>query len=255
MKLYNIFFVLFIPVIFFTCSSKKDLVYLQNDFDNIDVVSSFHHPIQIGDVLKITLRTESDNTLNIMVPPDLQSSVYNESRESLIFKGFEVDDEGYINYPGIGEINILGITTKEVEAKIASILSESEIMTDPVIDVKIINLHFTILGEVNMPGKYYYDKQNLNLFEAIGMAGDLTINGVRKDIKLLRFENDKVSSVSIDLTNKSVVNDNYFQISSGDIIIINPNYSRVKNAGIIGNSGTLLSLLSFLLSSIIVIQR
>ena len=53
-------------------------------------------------------------------------------------------------------------------------------MTDPVIDVKIINLHFTILGEVNMPGKYYYDKQNLNLFEAIGMAGDLTINGVRK---------------------------------------------------------------------------
>ena len=81
---------------------KKDLVYLQNDFDNIDVVSSFHHPIQIGDVLKITSGL-SDNTLNIMVPPDLQSSVYNESRESLIFKGFEVDDEGYINYPGIGK--------------------------------------------------------------------------------------------------------------------------------------------------------
>ena len=38
-----------------------------------------------------------------MVPPDLQSSVYNESRESLIFKGFEVDDEGYINYPGIAK--------------------------------------------------------------------------------------------------------------------------------------------------------
>ena len=69
------------------------------------------------------------------------------------------------------------------------------------------------------------------------------------------FENDKVSSVSIDLTKKSVVNDNYFQISSGDIIIINPNYSRVKNAGIIGNSGTLLSRGSFLLSSIIVLQR
>ena len=81
-----------------------------------------------------------------------------------------MDDE-VINYPGIGEINILGITTK-VEAKMADPI-ESEIMTDPVIDVKIINLHFTILGEVNMPGKYYYDKQNLNLFEAIGMAGDL----------------------------------------------------------------------------------
>ena len=255
MRLVHIFFVLFISTIFYTCSSKKEIVYLQNGLDNIEAVSSFQHPIQIGDILKITLRTENDNSLNIIVPPALQSSVYNESRESLIFKGFEVDDEGYINYPGIGKINILGNTTKEVEAKITSILSESEILTDPIIDVKIINLHFTILGEVNMPGKYYYDKQNLNIFEAIGMAGDLTINGVRKDIKLLRFENDKVSSVSINLTKKSVVNDYYFQISSGDIIIVNPNYSRVKNAGIIGNSGTLLSLLSFLLSSIIIIQR
>ena len=79
-------------------------------------------------------------------------------------------------------------------------------------------------------------------------------NYLRKDIKLIRDNNGNKKIFEIDLTNTEILGQKQFQIISGDILIVNPNSSRVKNAGIIGNSGTLLSLLSFLLSSIIVIK-
>ena len=87
------------------------------------------------------------------------------------------------------------------------------------------------------------------------MAGDLTINGDRKEIKILRDFDSKTKIFNIDITNANFIKNSGFQIISGDIIIVNPNSNRVKNAGIIGNSGTLLSLLSFILSSIIVISN
>ena len=80
------------------------------------------------------------------------------------------------------------------------------------------------------------------------MAGDLTINGSRKKITLIRDNNNKLVTAKLDLTNSKFLQSDYFQIFPGDIIIVDPNTSRVKNAGIIGNSGTLLSLLSFILS-------
>ena len=89
----------------------------------------------------------------------------------------------------------------------------------------------------------------------VAIAGDLTINGKRESVKLLREINGKLKIFEIDLTNVKFLTENFFQISSGDILIVDPNSSRIKNAGVIGNSGTLLSLLSFILSSIIVISN
>ena len=105
------------------------------------------------------------------------------------------------------------------------------------------------------PGRYNFDDNNMDIFQALGMAGDLTINGKRDDIKIIREVDNDIEVISLNLTNSEFIINNNFQIFSGDVIIVNPNNTRVKNAGIIGNSGTLISLLSFLLSSIIVIQN
>ena len=108
---------------------------------------------------------------------------------------------------------------------------------------------------VNTPGRYDYFENNINILEAIGRAGDLTITGKRNNIKLIREIDNKTTIHKLDLTNPELINSKFFQIQSGDIIIVDPNSTRVKNAGVIGNSGTLLSLLSFILSSIIVINN
>ena len=102
---------------------------------------------------------------------------------------------------------------------------------------------------------YTFLKNNMDIFQALGMAGDLTINGKRDDIKIISKNDDTLNVKSVDLTSSDVLLSKNFQIFPGDIIIINANNARIKNAGVIGNFGNLLSVLSFVLSSLILISN
>ena len=143
----------------------------------------------------------------------------------------------------------------EIRELVSKTIVNKGILSNPVVDVKLLNAHFTVLGEVSRPGKYDFLENNLNILEAIGIAGDLNINGNRKKIKVIRDTRGKKDIYFIDLTSDNILSNKNFQIFSGDIIIVDPNYNKIKSAGIIGNSGTLLSLLSFILSSVIVISN
>tara|TARA_B100000963_G_scaffold121937_1_gene106352 strand:+ start:34133 stop:34801 length:669 start_codon:yes stop_codon:yes gene_type:complete len=221
---------------------------MQEQYNNI----YSNHTINVDDILKIDvtsiepLLTQQFNTNNST------NSISN--KESMLYNGYLVNSEGYINFPVIGKIMVIGKTLDECRTAIKSKIEDTGILINPTVDVKLLNAHFTVLGEVNRPGRYEYLKNNMNIFTALGIAGDLTINGKRKEIKIIRDQNGKKSISEIDITNTDFLKTNY-QIFSGDVIIVKPNNNRVKNAGIIGNSGTLLSLLSFVLSSIIVISN
>ena len=239
-------------VLIFSCSTKKDIIYLHNSSDSISTDIKFdNYLIKSGDILRIRLVAAS---LELSQTSNFDK---NQNRESLILDGFHVDSDGFITYPQIGKVYIQGSTISEAESLIFKKLFEKQIVTDySNLKVTLLNSSFSILGEVNNPGKYYFDEINkLSLIQAISMAGDLTITGKRKDVKLIRFIDNKYITHKIDLTSDDFLTNKNHQIFSGDIIIVNPNTNRVKNAGIIGNSGTLLSLLSFLLSSIIIISR
>lgn len=237
-----------------SCSTSKDIIYLQDIENNQDfTLDSFDYQIKKGDILKISISEKND--AKKLFDPTSSSLSQTTNRESLIFDGYTVSANGMIEYPELGLIEVSGITVDQLELLISKKYTENKILLNPTINVKVLNWNFTILGEVNNPGKYFFDENYLNILQAIGIAGDLTINGKRDDIKLIRKINATSTVYNIDLTRSDFLNSNVFQVYPGDIIIINPNSSRVKNAGIIGNSGTLLSLLSFLLSSIIVITN
>ena len=248
------YFLLWILTVF-SCSTKKDVLYMQ-DIDNDTNYSNSYsaYKIKIDDILKIDIIADNPEIAQV-VDPSSASNKMGSTKESWLFNGYQVDTDGYINVPNIGQIYVLGLTLKQVKSNINNFLIQNDILIRPVVDVKIINLHFTVLGEVKNPGRYEFLKNNLNILEAIGMAGDLTINGKRKDIKLIRNTNENNMIFDIDLTSANFIKNDGFQIFSGDIILVNPNTTRIKNAGIIGNSGTLVSLLSFILSSIIVISN
>ncbi len=240
-----------------SCSTKKNILYLQDSNDYVSYDFTFEdYKIKVDDILKIDLITMI-NLESIIPEAKLLNNSTNKditSKESMIYNGYQVNTSGNIIYPQLGEIKVAGKSVNELRLLMSNLVENKLDIKNPDIDIKILNLHYTILGEVNKPGRYEFIKNNLNLLEAIGMAGDLTINGERKEVKIIRSQNKKKNIISVDLT-KSNILISEFQIFSGDIIIVNPNTTRVKNAGIIGNSGTLLSLLSFLLSSIIVINN
>lgn len=236
-----------------SCSSKKDVIYLQDIDSSYSFNNNFiEYTLKKGDILKVSIITESPFEPGLINNQQLN---YNQTRESLMFDGYVVDNDGNINLPQLGQVYVLDKSVKIIESEISSLIQELDILTSPVVIVKVLSWDFTVMGEVKNPGKYFFNESDLNLIEALGMAGDLTINGKRDGIKLIRKSGDKMIVKSIDLTNSNFINEGNFQIFPDDIIIVNPNSNRVKNAGIIGNSGTLLSLLSFLLSSIIVINR
>lgn len=247
-------FVLIISVFINSCSSKKDIYYLQvmNSDGDLPSVSYYDYELKIDDVLKIDVNSENPE-LSQEFNPNVMSN-FAPSKDVYLYNGYQVNSQGTIDFPSLGKIYVEGLSVIEVRDKIYNLIQNGGFLANPIVDVKLINLHFTILGEVSKPGRYNFFENNFNIFDAIGMAGDLTINGEREGVKVLREVGNNKEIFEIDLTNINTFENKAYQIISGDIIIVNQNSSRVKNAGIIGNSGTLLSLLSFILSSIIVIN-
>ena len=94
-----------------------------------------------------------------------------------MFQGYLVDKEGDINIPEIGKVNVLNLSVQDVENAIKQKLLSEKILVDVNVSVKVLTWHFTVLGEVKLPGKYYFNEPYINILQALGMAGDLTING------------------------------------------------------------------------------
>ena len=209
--------------------------------------------IKPDDILKIDINSDIPETAFSFNPKGTATNF--SDKNSMLYNGYQVDYKGNINLPLIGQVSVEGFDVSEIRDMLFEKIKSAGILINPSVDVKVLNLNFTILGEVNMPGRYEYLKNNINILEAIGMAGDLTITGKRNNIMVIRDVKGKKSISSIDISKKDFLSSDVFQIKSGDIIIVNPNTTRIKTAGIIGNSGTLLSLLSFLLTSIIIIRN
>jgi polysaccharide export outer membrane protein len=119
---------------------------------------------------------------------------------------------------------------------------------------RLLNAKFTVLGEVNNPGTFTYYENNLTLLQALGLAGDLTINGIRKKVTVIRTENGVQTYGSIDLTKSDWFTSPYYFVKPNDIIIIDPNTAKIKSSGLIGNPLNLISILSTILSSVIIIK-
>ena len=141
--------------------------------------------LKSDDILKIDIITESKQ-INLGAL-DFSSSNTTNNREGLIFDGYHIDSDGYIEFPSIGKIIAKGLSISELKEKIRLDLINNGILTNPIVDIKLLNGHFTILGEVNSPGRYEFLTNNMDILQAIGIAGDLTINAVRTDVKLLRY--------------------------------------------------------------------
>lgn len=237
-----------------SCSTKKDVLLLQDTKPTVDYSFKFTDiKIQPNDILRVDISSKSTNV----------ASLYNANTNftpstsllGYMIEGYLVNSKGSIDIPALKPLNVKDLTIEEATQKIQMALADEEVLKDATVDIKILNSYFTVLGEVNLPGRYSFLENNLNIFQAIGIAGDLTINGKRDDIKIISKNDGNMNVSSVDLTSSELLVSPRFQIFPGDIIIVNANNARVKNAGIVGNFGNLLSAMSFVLSSLILITN
>ena len=225
------------------------------DIDDHDIskVTSSDHIIQENDILKINVSSINPDASIPYNKVSLAGSVSNNI-ELLQLDGYLVSDNKTINFPILGEISVADKTTKDLEDKIKDRLELEGHLIKPKVIVRLINAKFTILGEVNLPGTFTFTEKNISLLQALGLAGDLTIEGNRKDVIIIRQFEQKRITAKLDLTSADFLSSPYQNIEPNDVIIVNPNSKKVKSAGLIGDISTALSIASILLSTIILIR-
>tara|TARA_R100001369_G_scaffold92471_1_gene137708 strand:- start:1877 stop:2641 length:765 start_codon:yes stop_codon:yes gene_type:complete len=240
-----------------SCATKKEVVYFQ-DIENANLAladSLYEHPkIQVNDILKIDLTAlQEESTLPFKFDKALGMQTQNTQVSLLKLQGYLVAKDGSITYPQLGKIYVVDKTTQEVQELLTQQLSTY--IKDPTVRVRLVNNKFTVLGEVKAPGTYTLDEEIITLPQALGMAGDLTINGKRENVLIIRQGEKAMETKHIDLTQSDWMHSKFYYLKPNDVVYVTPNNSKVRSAGLIGNVGTLLSLASILLSAAIVIFR
>jgi polysaccharide biosynthesis/export protein len=244
----NFFVLLIISSLFFSCSHKNQLTYVDNikEGDIRKVNFKINNLIEIGDVLKIDVRTVVEE---VSAPYNTLSSLnQNTNANQLILEGYEVAKDSTIKYPFLGEIVVVGLTTNQLAIKLRNMFISDGQLTNPHIRINKVNSKFTVLGEVKSPGTYFNYENQLNIFQALGFAGDLLITAKRKNVKLIRQENGLRKTYKFSLDKKEIFDKPYYYIKSNDVIIIEPNYSKIKSAGFVGSPSSIASISSLVLS-------
>lgn len=252
----SIFTALFFVVLLQSCASKKDILYFQDAINYASVpVARVNAMIQPNDILSITVSAlvpETALPYNIQV---IGNGGATPNIETMKLQGYLVSSEGDIVFPILGDIRVEGKTTAQVEQDLKMTLESGGHLVNPKVSIRILNAKVTVLGEVNRPGTFTFTEQYITLPQALGYAGDLTINGKRNDILLIR-ESEGIRTIThLDLTTANWMNNPNYAIRQNDVVVVNPNNPKVKTAGYIANTGNVLTIASLLLSSIILLTR
>ena len=249
-------FVLVLALMLVGCKTKKDIHYFQNPPAISNEVKFEMPKIQVNDILNIRVMAENIQAaemFNSMTVSGGGGQMMNP--ESLKLLGYLVNELGEINFPVLGTVKVTDFTILELEKYLKESLMNQQLLVNPKITVRVVNAKVSIMGEVRSPGLYTFTEQVITLPQALGMAGDLTINGERSNILIVREENGQRISGLVDLTNAEVFNSPFYYIKQNDMIYIQPNGPKVKTAGYVVNVGTFLGLGSFILTITLLLTR
>jgi len=232
----------------------KKVVYLNgigdrefnNTLDNLEPV------IQKNDLLSITVSSPNataSQPFNTAVAVSTQQIGYASTQAS----GYLVDQDGYIDLPMLGRIKAAGLTKKELKESITKSLAEGKYLLFPVVSVRYLNFKVTVLGEVARPMVINVPDEKINILEALGFAGDMTIYARRDNVTLIREEKGKRIVKRLDMNSEAMLASSYYYLRSGDILYVEPNKAKVSGAS--NTRNWLPAILSALSLSAVIIDR
>ena len=240
-----------------SCKSYRQVPYLQ---DTDSVSHTEQEAQQVGvkvmpkDLLTIVVSCSTPelaapfNLVNSGQGSGMKGKPVGQGTVSPALQQYLVDNQGNINFPVLGELHVGGLTKQEIENLIIDKL-KVYLKEAPIVTVRIVNYRISVLGEVNGPGSFVISNEKINLLEALAMAGDLTIYGMRDNVKLIRTGLDnKQEIITFDLNKAETVFSPYYQLQQNDIIYVTPNKTKAKNSDIGASTGLWLTGVSTLMS-------
>lgn len=254
-KQFNLLLCTLLVLTILSCATKKDIIYLQ-DANALDTskVALTSITLQPDDILKITVGSLVPEAALPYNKP-VSAGVNGNSIEVMKLEGYVVSKAQTIDFPVLGTISVNNRSAEQLAAYIKAELEANGHLKEAFVNVRLLNGKFTVLGEVNNPGTFNFTDTNLTLFQALGLAGDLTITGQRDDVRLIREIDGNRKVTHIDLTTTDWITSDLYHIKPNDVIIVNANTKRVKSSGLIGDTSTFLGVASLLISISILLTR
>lgn len=248
-----------------SCQSYKKVPYLQSyesltnpDYKEIvinEVAAQdtlYDARIQPKDLLNITINTTDPQAaapfnLTMQTYSNLaQSGTSTTSQPAL--QQYLVDNEGEIDFPVIGRLKVGGLTKNAAENLIREKL-RPYLKETPIVTVRMPNYKISVIGEVSSPGTFTISNEKVNIFEALAMAGDMTIYGIRNNVKLVREDkNGRRDIISLNLNDQSILHSPYYYMQQNDILYVMPNKTKAKNAGVSNTTTIWISVITTLVS-------
>ena len=229
------------------CKTPEKINYIQDVEPGVTqpIESRQSIIIQPKDMLSIIVSTKDPELaaiFNLSVQANragvpIFSSAYNQ-----YLSGYVVDNNGDIDFPVLGKIHAAGLSRWALQEKITRELTERNLLKDMVVTIEFMNFKVSVLGEVKKPGTYSIEGDKVTVLEAIAMAGDLTIYGLRDEVYVIREENGERRNFKLDLRSKDIFNSPAYYLRQNDIIYVKPNEVRAGQSTINQNSVRSISL-------------
>jgi polysaccharide biosynthesis/export protein len=226
----------------YSCQTAKQLPYFQDlpqDQSVSKIATRPYEPLKLqsSDEIQVTISSssaEASQFFNLVASSQPVSasavSVVGSSSSTGFNNLYHVSFDGKITIPVLGDIAVEGKTTEQVKAEVQEKLKDY--LKDAVVTVRLTNFKVTVIGEVNKPVVIPVNGQTINVIEAIGASGDMTVFGIRKNVRVIRKLPDGTTEVAtLDFNKADVMQSPYFQLRQNDIVYIQPN----KNKGLQGS--------------------
>lgn len=257
----NIFILFALALSVVGCASYEKSIYFSDDSQQGETgkMDLFEYHVMPKDELTITVSTSD---------PEVSAPFYRKigqtKSQANIGQGMNdaklldylVDNKGYIDFPVLGKIEVMGLTTRECEALIRDKL-QAHLSEVPNVTVRVANFKISVLGEVNKPGTYPVEDEQINIFQALALAGDMTLLSVRDDVQLLRTDADgNKRIIHLDLTRADVTKSPYYYLRQNDVVYVRPTKARVRANSMNNNTSSWISWISLLatIASLIIVS-
>lgn len=250
-----LFSFLTVAALFASCQSYKKVPYLQ-DAEVINQAQQqeklYDATIMPKDLLTIVVSCTNPElavpfNLTVASPMSVASGNSNLNSQPIL-QQYLVDNEGRINFPVLGTLKVGGLTKSQAEELIIKNL-KPYIKEAPIVTVRMSNYKISVLGEVARPGTFTITNEKVNLLEALAMAGDMTVYGVRDNVKLIREDaNGKQSIHTLDLNKAETILSPYYWLQQNDVIYVTPNKTKARNSDVGTSTSLWFSATSILVS-------
>jgi polysaccharide export outer membrane protein len=207
---------------FASCTPSRDVVYF-NELQESRIRSNTQVPetiIQPNDILSISVSSLNAEATEIF-------NIHNSGPNTETSTGFLVNADGNIQFPVLGQIKVAGSTKHQLQNELAKKLIDSKLLLDPIVLIRFLNFRVTVLGEVNKPTVINVPSEKISLLEAIGTAGDMTIQARRDNVLIIREENDQKVFKRINMNSSELFSSPYYYLKSNDVVYVEPNKYKI----------------------------